>query len=78
MEFTTRNERFAYTTNTLSGTISTYRIDVSGALSVLGHVTSTPVGTPIPIDTGVSKDGRNFYTLNGNQGTVFDSDLVKL
>lgn len=24
----------------------------------------------VPIDVGVSKDGRNFYTLNGNQGTV--------
>lgn len=69
---TTWNERFAYTTNTLSGTIFTYRINDSGALTVLGHITSTPVGAPtgIPIDAGVSKDGRNFYTLNGNQGTV--------
>jgi 6-phosphogluconolactonase (cycloisomerase 2 family) len=83
---TTRNERFAYTTNTLSGTISTYRIDDSGALTVLGHITSTPVGAPtgIPIDAGVSKDGRNFYTLNGNQGTVSvfnikdDGSLVRL
>ncbi|NOU98797.1 lactonase family protein [Paenibacillus planticolens] len=82
----TSNERFAYTTNTLSGTISTYRIDDSGALTVLGHITSTPVGTPagIPIDAGVSKDGRNFYTLNGNQGTVSvfhikdDGSLIRL
>ena len=22
------------------------------------------------MNVGVSKDGRNFYTLNGNQGTV--------
>ncbi|MEH7332296.1 beta-propeller fold lactonase family protein [Neobacillus drentensis] len=69
---TTRDERFAYTTNTLSGTISTYRIDPSGALSVVRHITSTPAGTPagFPMDIGVSKDGRHFYTLNGNQGTV--------
>ncbi|WP_088834525.1 lactonase family protein [Paenibacillus tyrfis] len=83
---TARNERFAFTTNTLSGTISTYRIDGSGTLTALGHIASTPEGTPtgLPIDAGVSKDGRNFYTLNGNQGTVSvfhirdDGRLVRL
>ena len=83
---TTKDERFAYTTNTLSGTISTYRIDQNGALSVVGHITSTPPGTApgLPIDVGVSKDGRHFYTLNGNQGTVSvfniqaDGSLVRL
>ncbi|WP_040949446.1 lactonase family protein [Gorillibacterium massiliense] len=83
---TTRNERFAYTTNTLSGSISTYRIDGNGALTVVGLTTSTPVGSPtgLPIDAGVSKDGRHFYTLNGNQGTVSvfaindDGSLVRL
>ncbi|SDP03863.1 6-phosphogluconolactonase, cycloisomerase 2 family [Paenibacillus sp. yr247] len=69
---TTRDERFAYTTNTLSGTISTYQIDPNGALSVVRHITSTPPNTApgLPMDVGVSKDGRHFYTLNGNQGTV--------
>ncbi|WP_338448425.1 beta-propeller fold lactonase family protein [Niallia oryzisoli] len=69
---TTKDERFAYTTNTLSGTISTYQIDPNGELSVVRHMTSTPKGTApgLPMDVGVSKDGRYFYTLNGNQGTV--------
>ncbi|CAH2716571.1 6-phosphogluconolactonase [Neobacillus rhizosphaerae] len=83
---TTRDERFAYTTNTLSGTISTYQIDSNGALSVVRHITSTPPGTApgLPMDVGVSKDGRQFYTLNGNQGTVSvftiqdDGSLVRL
>ncbi|MCQ6282143.1 beta-propeller fold lactonase family protein [Bacillus sp. EB600] len=83
---TTKDEQFAYTTNTASGTISTYRIDANGALSVAGHITSTPPGTApgLPIDVGVSKDGRHFYTLNGNQGTVSvfniqaDGSLVRL
>jgi 6-phosphogluconolactonase (cycloisomerase 2 family) len=68
----TRDERFAYVTNTLSGTISTYRIDPNGALSVVRHITSTQPGTApgLPMDVGVSKDGRHFYTMNGNQGTV--------
>jgi 6-phosphogluconolactonase (cycloisomerase 2 family) len=83
---TTRDERFAYVTNTLSGTISTYRIAPNGVLSVVRHITSTPPGTAsgLPIDVGVSKDGRHFYTLNGNQGTVSvftiqdDGSLVRL
>jgi 6-phosphogluconolactonase len=68
----TRDERFAFTANTSSGTITTYRIDNRGALTVLGHTASTPVGTAtgLPMDIGVSKDGRHLYTLNGNQGTV--------
>jgi 6-phosphogluconolactonase len=83
---TTKDERYAYITNTLSGTISIYRIEPNGALSVAGHTTSTPPGTlpGLPMDVGVSKDGQYFYTLNGNQGTasVFkiqnDASLVRL
>ncbi|ABY44006.1 MULTISPECIES: lactonase family protein [Bacillus] len=83
---TTKDERFAYTTNTLSGTISTYQIAPNGVLSVVRHITSTPPGTApgLPMDVGVSKDGRHFYTLNGNQGTVSvfniqsDGSLVRL
>lgn len=69
---TTKNERFAYATNTLSGTITIYRISSSGALTAIGHVTSTPAGIPtgLPMNIEVSKDGRYLYTLNGNQGTV--------
>ncbi|MGE6259820.1 lactonase family protein [Heyndrickxia sporothermodurans] len=82
----TRDERFAYITNTLSGTISTYRIDPNGALTVVRHIASTPPGTApgLPMDVGVSKDGRYFYTLNGNQGTVSvfniqdDGNLVRV
>ena len=56
---TTRNEQFAYAINTLSGTITTYRIDRNGALTVVGHTTSTPAGTAtgLPMNVGVSKDG---------------------
>ncbi|WP_458413810.1 lactonase family protein [Schinkia sp. CFF1] len=82
----TKDERFAYTTNTLSGTISTYRIEPNGALSVVGHTTSTPSGILLgfPMDVGVSKDGQYFYTMNGNQGTISvfkiqnDGSLVRL
>ncbi|WP_330501731.1 beta-propeller fold lactonase family protein [Peribacillus frigoritolerans] len=83
---TTRDERFVYITNTLSGIISTYRIEPNGTLSVVRHITSTPLGTApgLPMDVRVSRDGRHFYTLNGNQGTVSvfniqdDGSLVRL
>ncbi|MFC4808137.1 lactonase family protein [Paenibacillus sp. GCM10023250] len=69
---TSKNERFAYATNTLNGTITIFLISSSGALTVAGHVTSTPAGVPtgFPMNIEVSQDGRYLYTLNGNQGTV--------
>jgi 6-phosphogluconolactonase (cycloisomerase 2 family) len=41
-------------------------------LTLLENVRSTPEGTPqgAPIDNGISPNGRFFYALNGNQGTV--------
>ena len=83
---TTRNERFGYVTNTLNGTISPLPNQSNGVLSVVRHITGTPPGTTqgLPMDVGVSKDGRHFYTLNGNQGTVSvfnildDGSLVRL
>ncbi|MED1467545.1 lactonase family protein [Bacillus salipaludis] len=83
---TTKDERYAYTTNTLSGTITIYLIGPDGTLSVAGLIPSTPPGSApgLPIDIGVSKDGRHFYTLNGNQGTISvfsiqnDGSLVRL
>jgi 6-phosphogluconolactonase len=83
---TDRNKHFAYATNTLSGTITTYRIERNGELTVVGRTASTPAGTAtgLPMNIRVSKDGRNLYTLNGNQGTVSvfnindDGSLVRL
>lgn len=67
-----KNERFAYSTNTLSGTITIFQISSSGVLTAAGQVTSTPAGIPtgLPMNIEVSQDGRYLYTLNGNQGTV--------
>jgi 6-phosphogluconolactonase len=53
---------------------------------VVRHIDSTPPDTAqgLPMDVRVSKDGRHFYTLIGNQGTVsvfniqVDASLVKL
>jgi len=64
------HEHFAYTSNAGNGTITIYRVKRDGRLSVVESVLSTPDGTAAPIDSGVSKHGRNFYVLNGNEGTI--------
>jgi len=62
----------AYTSNVESGTISTYSIDRCGILHLTGSIMSTPENYPmgLPIDSDISRDGRFFYVLNGNQGTI--------
>lgn len=65
-----RWEHFAYTSNTGSHTITIYRIGEGGALAVADIVYSTRDALGAPIDNGVSRDGRNFYALNGNQGSI--------
>jgi 6-phosphogluconolactonase (cycloisomerase 2 family) len=61
-----RNEHFAYTSNAGNDTISIYRIRDNGRLTFLRNVRSALDRTAAPIDSGVSRDGRNFYVLNGN------------
>ena len=65
-----RWEHFAYTSNTGSHTITIYRIGFDGTLTVRDIVYSTFRAQGAPIDNGVSRDGRNFYALNGNQGSI--------
>jgi len=83
---TTPDERFAYTSNTGSGTITLYSINHNGTLAARGSINSTPAGAPVgaPIDSGISNDGHNFYVLNGNQGSIsvfrimHDGRLIRL
>ena len=68
----TPDGRFAYTTNTGSGSISGYRIAFDGELSLLdedGRTGVTGAGSR-PIDMALSRDGRFVYTLNSGNGTL--------
>ncbi|MEN6328267.1 MAG: beta-propeller fold lactonase family protein [Syntrophomonas sp.] len=65
-----RSEHFAFTSNTGSGTITTYLIEDNGKLMIVDIAYSTLKEIAAPIDSGVSKDGCNFYVLNGNQGSI--------
>lgn len=77
-------EHFAFTSNTGSGTITTYQIEKKGQLELDDIAYSTLDELGAPIDSGVSCDGQFFYVLNGNQGTISafvikkDGSLVRL
>lgn len=70
-----RNEEFAYTSNAGSGTISIYRIFDNGAVLLAGIAYSTRRQIAAPLDSGVSKDGRNLYVLNGNLGSITEFEI---
>lgn len=62
----TRDGRFAYTSNADSHTISGFRIQANGAISLLnadGATGSTPADT-FPLEEGLSRDGRYLYVLD--------------
>lgn len=64
----TPNGRYAYVTNTASGTISSYAVQRSGRISLAeGVAAASPDG---PIDAAISADGRQLFVLNGRGGTI--------
>lgn len=67
----TKNGRYAYTTNTASGSVSGYRIARDGSLTLLGDGLTAITGAGSgPIDAALSKSSQFLYVLNGAIGTV--------
>jgi 6-phosphogluconolactonase len=66
----TRNGRFAYASNTGSGTVSGYRVSPDGGLSLLDPDGITGVTGPGPIDMAFSANSGFLYTLNSEDGTI--------
>jgi 6-phosphogluconolactonase (cycloisomerase 2 family) len=66
----TKNGRFAYTTNTGSGSISGYGISHDGGLSLLDADGRTGVTGPEPIDMAFSRNSRLLYSLNSGDETI--------
>ena len=64
------DENYAYTSNSGSGTITLYRINRGGTLTVVESIPSTPNGIGGPIDSGIDRNGQNFYVLNGREGSI--------
>jgi 6-phosphogluconolactonase len=69
---TTRNNRYAYTTNTGSGTVSGYRLARNGKLSLLNADGRTAVigAGSAPTDAALTQNSRFLYVLNSAIGTV--------
>ncbi len=68
----TRDQRFAYASNTGSGTISGYRVGSDGSLKLLdtdGINGNTGAGSK-PIDMALSRGSRFLYSLNSGNGTI--------
>jgi 6-phosphogluconolactonase len=66
----TENGRFAYTTNTGSGSISGYQVSHQGELSLLDADGRTGETGPGPIDMALSRNSRFLYSLNSGDGTI--------
>jgi 6-phosphogluconolactonase (cycloisomerase 2 family) len=65
-----RSGRFAYTSNTASGTISSYSVSDSGHLTLLSiQAASTGNGT-VPIDMALSGDSRFLYVRTAGNGGI--------
>jgi 6-phosphogluconolactonase (cycloisomerase 2 family) len=68
----TPDGRFAYATNTGSGSITGYAVGFDGSLTLLdgdGVTAETGAGSA-PIDVDLSSDARFLYNLNAGSGTV--------
>ncbi len=63
----TTDPRYAYVSNAVTGSISGYQIDGTGALSLLDPDgrTGVTVDSHAPIDSAVSGDGRFLYVITG-------------
>jgi 6-phosphogluconolactonase len=66
----TGNARFAYTSNTGSGTISGYRLSRAGALTLLDADGVTATTMAAPIDLALTRNDRFLYSLDSGAGAI--------
>lgn len=73
----TANHRYAFMTNTLSNTVSGFRIATGGQLQLLGH---TPTGAGFPSDEALSRGSRYLYVLvpSAMPGTMSHIDYYRV
>jgi len=65
-----KNDKFAYTTNAGSGTISSYRIAHDGSLTLLEAAAGITGNGSSPIDMAINNSGQFLYALNAGAHTV--------
>lgn len=65
-----KNGKYAYTTNTGSGSISSYRINKNGAITLLDAQAGLTGDGSSPIDMALSNNGRYLYALGAGSQTI--------
>jgi 6-phosphogluconolactonase (cycloisomerase 2 family) len=65
----TRNEKYAFTTNTASDNLSTFNVNTStGSISVLHAIAATTaIG---PIDAALNNNSKFLYVLNSGSNSI--------
>lgn len=65
-----KDEKFAYDTNTGSGTITGFSIDATGNLTLLDPSGVSGTTGPGPIDMALTNNGLFLYSLNSGDGSI--------
>ena len=65
----TPDNRIAFTTNTMSDTITAFEVTFTGQLVEIGEVANTGAG---PTDVALTPDGRFLYVLDTQAGFIGD------
>lgn len=65
----TKDGRFAYTTNTGSGTVSSYAVGYAGQLYLSGQTTDVGASSA-PVDEAIGPDSRFLYVLGPGTGII--------
>lgn len=65
-----KNGKFAYSTNAGSGSVSAYRVETDGSLSLVDGAAGITGNGTSPIDATVSNDGQYLYVLNGRTHNI--------
>lgn len=63
-----KNGKFAYSTNAGSGTVSAYRVETDGSISLIDGASG--VAGEGPIDASVNNNGQYLYVLNGRTHNI--------
>jgi 6-phosphogluconolactonase len=66
----TADGRYAYTTNTASGTVSSYWVGFDGELNLLNSVAANAGSGSGPVDAAVSNDSRFVYVLTPGASSI--------
>jgi 6-phosphogluconolactonase len=67
---TTNNGHFAYLSNTGSGTVSSYRVQPGGSLTLLDAAAGSTGDSSSPTDEALSANSQFFYVLDSGTGDI--------